>query len=321
MWTVPSGGDPKKAELCPGTVLALPTLNEFEGTSAATCRGFTDLDRLRSTSSDRSSEKTATSPLTFHLSRYSWAGLVTAFWLSSSLASPVSGQALHGHLLELGTEIPISGGSVSLIDEEGGTVVSTFSNSSGLFLLQAPSPGRYSVSAEALGYVSTTDGPLELTEGPRVQAFFHLQRNPLVLDSLRISVEQRTRRLEIAGFFERKQTGFGAFVEREEIEKRDPRFMSDLFRGRLGFRVAGSPGSARLVSRRSSTFANATCMPVIYLDGIPMERGSIDALIHPSSVEAIEAYSGTSQLPAQYSGAGSGCGVVLIWTRRGGGAS
>jgi hypothetical protein len=243
----------------------------------------------------------------------SWTGLAVVLWLAFSFASPVSGQTLQGHLLELDTENPISGGSVTLIDEKGETVTSTVSDSSGLFLLRAPSPGPYSVSAEALGYFSTVDGPLEFTEGQNLQAIFHLQRNPIVLDSLHVSVEQRNRRLEIAGFFERKQAGLGAFIEREEIEKRDPRFLSDLFRMRSGFRVVGSPGSAQLVSRR------ANCMPVIYLDGLPMERGEIDGLIHPSLMEAIEAYSGVSQLPAQYSGAESGCGVVLVWTRRGGG--
>jgi hypothetical protein len=47
-----------------------------------------------------------------------------------------------------------------------------------------------------------------------------------------------------------------------------------------------------------------------------MVRGAIDDLVHPSLVEGIEAYSGISQLPAQYSGSESACGVVLVWTRR-----
>jgi hypothetical protein len=254
--------------------------------------------------------------LTLDFSRHSWARVAVVFGLALFLAPPVSGQTLQGHLLELDTESPISGGSVTLIDEEGETVTSTVSDSSGLFLLQAPSPGRYSVSAEALGYFSTVDGPLEFTEGQNLQAIFHLQRNPIVLDPLHVSVEQRNRRLEIAGFFQRKQAGLGTFIEREEIEKRDPRFLSDLFRMRPGFRVVGAVGGAELVSRRMSTFANPNCRPLIYLDGLPMERGAIDRLIHPSLVEAIEAYSGISQLPAQYSGAESGCGVVLVWTRR-----
>jgi hypothetical protein len=35
----------------------------------------------------------------------------------------------------------------------------------------------------------------------------------------------------------------------------------------------------------------------------------------PSSIEGIEVYSSTSQVPAAYNRTSSGCGVVLIWTR------
>ena len=152
--------------------------------------------------------------------------------------------------------------------------------------------------------------------GSKVEVDFFLVPSPLLLDPLVVEAETQPRRLRMLGFFERKRAGLGGFIEREEIERRDPRFLSDLFRTRPGFRVMGGPGNAELVSRRTSSFLYGICKPIIYLDGLPMERGAIDNIIHPSLVEAIEIYSGISQLPAQYSGAESGCGVVLLWTRR-----
>lgn len=41
-------------------------------------------------------------------------------------------------------------------------------------------------------------------------------------------------------------------------------------------------------------------------------------LISPQHVEGIEVYRRPAELPAQYSGARSGCGVILTWSRGGG---
>jgi hypothetical protein len=41
--------------------------------------------------------------------------------------------------------------------------------------------------------------------------------------------------------------------------------------------------------------------------------------MRPDNIEAIEVYNGVAQVPAQYGGAHSACGVVLIWLRTGGG--
>jgi hypothetical protein len=250
-------------------------------------------------------------------------------WLALSLASPVSGQTLQGHLLEMETENPISGGSVTLIDEEGESVALAVSDSSGLFLLRAPSPGRYSVSAEALGYFSTSDGPLDFTSGQELQALFHLQPNPLVLDSLHVSAEPRNRWLELSGFFYRKEHSGGFFVEREEIEERDPRNLTDLLRVGSGFRVVSSGGAGSsfgntVVSRRFVSFQQPSglCVPAFYLDGFRVGtpgREVLDDIADPEDVEAIEAYAGVTQIPSQWRDSHSACGVVVIWTRRGGG--
>jgi hypothetical protein len=146
--------------------------------------------------------------------------------------------------------------------------------------------------------------------------------NPIVLDALRVSVERRNRRLERSGYFQRRDYSPGGFfVEREEIEKRNPIFLTDLFRRALGFRVVPTDGFGNtVVSRRAIiTFQSpGNCVPAIYLDGMQVE-GILDHIVHPDDVEAIEAYAGISQIPSRWLGFHSACGVVVIWTRRGGG--
>jgi hypothetical protein len=41
---------------------------------------------------------------------------------------------------------------------------------------------------------------------------------------------------------------------------------------------------------------------------------SMDELVDRYSISAIEVYRGPAELPVQYGGAESACGVLLIWT-------
>lgn len=230
---------------------------------------------------------------------------------------PLSAQVVRGRILEAGGNRPIPMAAVSLLTKEAVEVGSTQADQEGRFLLTPRTSNGFYLYVEALGFQPRLEGSLNLTEQDTVEVEVLLVPSPLPVEPLVVEAEARPRRLEMSGFFQRERAGFGAFIMREEIERRDPRFLSDLFRARPGFRVVSGQGGAELVSRRTSTFSNGgACKPLIYLDGLPMVRGAIDDLIHPSLVEAIEAYSGISQLPAQYSGAESACGVVLVWTRR-----
>ncbi len=230
-------------------------------------------------------------------------------------AGPLSAQVVRGRILEAGGDRPVSMAAVSLLTKEAVEVGSILTGDDGRFQLSPGASGGFYLYVEALGFVPELQGSLSLTEGDTVEVDVFLAPSPIPVEPLVVEAEPQSRRLEMSGFLERKEAGLGAFIEREDIEKRSPRFLSDLFRTRPGFRVLGGPGGGFLVSRRTSSLCYGTCAPLIYLDGLPMERGAIDQLIQPPLVEAIEIYSGISQLPAQYSGAESACGVVLVWTR------
>lgn len=65
------------------------------------------------------------------------------------------------------------------------------------------------------------------------------------------------------------------------------------------------------------------CPPAVYVDrmyvggGMNEEPAGIDGLVIPTEVEAVEVYEGPASLPAEFGGSRAGCGVVVIWTRRG----
>jgi outer membrane cobalamin receptor len=135
--------------------------------------------------------------------------------------------------------------------------------------------------------------------------------------------ERRLQYLEDAGFYRRKRIGFGHFLTRAEIDRRDPLIMSDLLHDMPGVRVTCVGARSCNITMRAATtmFFRGKCEPSIVLDGVLLRAGgvgsrgdlSLDALIDPFDVEAIEVYPGPEGVPVQYV---SPCGAIIVWSRR-----
>jgi hypothetical protein len=80
--------------------------------------------------------------------------------------------------------------------------------------------------------------------------------------------------------------------------------------------MQGNVAVMEFTGRGGRTFSSHGC-PIAYaIDGVPYEPASfgLDGEIGVDHVEAIEVYDAATA-PAQYSRRGTGCGVILIWTR------
>jgi len=209
-----------------------------------------------------------------------------------------------------------------LLDTTFTAVAGTATNATGAFTLTAPGPGAYYILTESLGYSPSIDGILELGEGASLTVEIYLKPKPIVLDSIKVAVAraQIFQHLEGAGFNERMVTGFGHFITPEEIERRNPRYMADLFRNAPGVRLIGGGGfSGTGIEFNNASMGGATCSPQIYVDGIFVnadpEWGGLEGVADISQIAAVELYTRASNVPLQWGGTGSACGVVLIWTR------
>jgi TonB family protein len=107
----------------------------------------------------------------------------------------------------------------------------------------------------------------------------------------------------------------GHFISRDQIEKRNPVNMTDMFRMVPGARVE-SRGFRTMVR-----FRGARCAPLTWLDGTPLYAGEFDLdSLDPRSMEGIEIYSGPAGVPAEFQGnrqMSSSCGTVILWSRQG----
>lgn len=123
-----------------------------------------------------------------------------------------------------------------------------------------------------------------------------------------------------SGFEERRRTGQGHYMTADEIRARQPTYFSQLAIGQLGFDVIPAPnggGGYQILSRRSGSI-NVKCEVQYFVDGAPIQNYdglSIDDVVNPNTVRAVEFYPGIGTVPARFNvGSRSACGTVAIWT-------
>jgi hypothetical protein len=248
---------------------------------------------------------------------------VTALAVLLLAGGPGAGQAqvVLGRLLDASTGAPVVMGYVALLTEHGEPVVWTLTNETGLFRLEAPETGSYLMYGESLGYLAGSEGPLSLGEDETLRVEFALAALPIAMDSLRVVARYRVRSLDRAGFYQRQEQGFGHFIGPEKIrESFSARRITDLLWGVPGVRLlpaTGLAGSGWVPVMRRAMTLRGTCLPAVYLDGVPFDAEEIDRLILPMDIDAMEVYRGSAGLPARFASLGSACGVIVIWSRTG----
>ena len=186
----------------------------------------------------------------------------------------------------------------------------------GRFSLAELSPGRHEVRFSHLGYAERTES-IDVEMGSVTTVRVVLDVNAISLDPIEVAVDRRDATLEGRGFYQREEDGWGYFVDREDLEARNPIELTDALDRFPGVRVVYNPRGPGQRHLRLRNFGE-TCSPTIYIDGIRMiglGGMSINDMVDPSVVAGVEMYRGVAGRPAEYWG--SSCGVVLIWLRRG----
>lgn len=275
--------------------------------------------------------------------------------LALGFAPAASAQRVHGRLVDLETRAPLAGGLVTLRTAGGERIGSVAATNEGRFEIRAPGAGLFYVEVNRLGYQLLRDGPFELETGGDREVLYSLRRQVFRLAPIEVTAENARRNayLEQVGFYERQKSDFGRYITRSEIETRRPHRFSDLMKMIPGVRVVPSAtgiGGSSLQLRGSLLSHGGGCEPQVVVDGLIVIRGtarpwrpaddasvdrateqalpqldpdreqiSIDDVVMPDDVEAIEVFRSGVQVPARFGGTSTStqCGVIVIWTRRG----
>lgn len=248
-------------------------------------------------------------------------GLVSLF----ALPALAHAQTIQGRVLDQENEQPVGGAIVTLLEPDGDERVRALADSVGRFLITPPESGEYYMVAERFGYFETRSPLIALgTEGTAALDLM-LVPEPIGLEGLEVSVEERAEQeLEQLGLTPR-QLG-NRWIGRERIEA----IAVKLDMGAVLERTAqaniriirpenltlGSDPLGLCVSLQQARTAGGmgTCA-LIVLDGVPISGvGAMD--IDPNAIESIAILEPIEA--STFYGTAGGSGAVLVWTRRGG---
>lgn len=222
--------------------------------------------------------------------------------------APLGSAVLTGHITSTEGK-PLEGAMVLLL----GTQLSARSNADGAFRLTGLPAGTQSVEVREIGY-SPKRFAVDLTPHRPSTLTATLDERTQVLKTMEITAKRGS---EIAGFDQRKRTGLGYYMDRDQIEKSASISTTDLFRQVPGLTVAWDGQGYQVQVNRTS---NAGMCPVAYyIDGSPfLSLGDdIDQIVRPEDIAAIEVYKSAAETPMQFQGSDGGpCGTIVIWTKR-----
>jgi hypothetical protein len=224
----------------------------------------------------------------------------------AALAQTSASVTLNGIVVGEDDRAPLPDAVIGL-ERRGQTLYSIRSGRDGRFALADISPGAALITVRRLGYqprrvevdvsTSTAAHPLELT------------LVPVATDIEAVTIEGATGKLQ--AFIDRRaRSSFGYFFDQNDIRKKSPRYVSELFRTIPGARLRASRRAGNILELRN-------CTPRIWLDGVRADNAEIDELISPSEIAGMEIYPSFAGVPAEYMDKENrACGVILVWSRQ-----
>ncbi|HEV2733418.1 MAG TPA: carboxypeptidase-like regulatory domain-containing protein [Longimicrobiaceae bacterium] len=258
--------------------------------------------------------------------------VLAAVLLAAPFAAPAQQSAMQSPGLGLhvvdAADAPIAGARVVL-----GTGAEGVSSESGWVRLAGVQPGRVFVLVTRIGY-RPTEFTLEVP-ATGLEVDVEMEPAPVAVQGVTAVGRKENRALAMGGFYRRKETGTGTFLTREDIARTGAMRTSEVFRRVRGVRVVHAGGntyklqSVRYGLSMSQTMgaiprggrrnmqvagSNYVCQMLVFVDGIQQQLDEIDDL-QMESVEAIEVYRGSGEVPVEYKVINAACGVVVIWTR------
>jgi hypothetical protein len=226
-------------------------------------------------------------------------------------------------------ESPIRNAVISLLNDGK----SVRADDAGVIMTAVAHAGPNVFTIRRLGYrpITTT---LNVPAHDTLRVHVIMSAAPAGLDT--VSVTAPSTASPFSSFEARRlRSSGGHFITREQIDSQQPKQTLDLLRSMPGFRVVRpSNGYPLLESTRGKTSPGAMgmlgselqgsvpCHPRIGVDGAVYGVDFPINDIEPSTIYGIEIYGGAATLPPEYItgvAVGGSCGLIMIWTRTGGG--
>jgi hypothetical protein len=236
---------------------------------------------------------------------------------------------LAGNVVDENTGEAIRGARVEVFTLGGRRVADQSTDSTGAFFVVLASQAGYRVRATRLGYLANVMPVVWTDDHSFIQLEVRLDSRAVLMAPIEVVARTRNRSPILENYRLRMRSGFGTVITRDQIEQRNPGFVTDLLAMMPGVRLESSgSGLRRTIYFNRAVSGTRDCPAQIFIDGFLMNRASagdgddfglaVDDAVSPNSVEGIEIFRGLSTVPAEFLNEQAECGVVAIWTRRGG---
>ncbi|MHB1192723.1 MAG: TonB-dependent receptor plug domain-containing protein [Longimicrobiales bacterium] len=256
--------------------------------------------------------------------------LTLSLLLTLGLAAPAVAQVrIVGRVIDDTTERPLAGAQVTVRGTDGRHLVRVETEETGTFEFEVNRVSAVRIDIRRMSYRANSMPILHFDGRKFFQVEARLAPDAILLAPLEVIAWSEVDMSPfLEGFRQRLRGGLGLYITREQIEARRPTYVADLLREVPGVVVTGSGTGAR-ASVQVGRSAASRCQTQIFVDGFLMNRRTslglglvedfrIDDAVTPISVEGIEVYRGLSSVPAEFLNPDAECGVIAIWTRRGG---
>src|SRR5437867_4201898 len=169
--------------------------------------------------------------------------------------------------------------------------------------------GVFMIEIRAVGFAPGT-GRAPLKPHQVLAYHFELERLPYELPEVVVKGKGPLSVRRFADFERRRESGLGAFLTQERIERANTASLVDVLATVRGVQQVCISNQCVAKMVRSPP----GCYPQYYLDG--NESSSYFArLTPPQDVKGVEIYRGSSETRGEVQGCNSGCGVIAIWTK------
>lgn len=233
---------------------------------------------------------------------------ITAFaWL---LATPGAAQVIAGHTLDAVSRDAVAATVVTVLGEDGDSLLATLSDAQAAFRIELPSSGTYRLRARRIGYETVETAPILVARDETLLVEVLLGADPIDLEPLAVvgrrggsgTVSAHRRRVERI-----QRTGIGYAITREDLDAHRYAYLTDYFTRVPGVRVYRAGMTSTLTVRG--------CQPMVFVDGVRAPGFDLNSL-NPEGLEGIEVYRGATEVPVELSGVGN-CGAISVVSRPG----
>jgi hypothetical protein len=208
-----------------------------------------------------------------------------------------------------------------------GTILDDRSDGRGRYRIASVPAGEHEIEVRSFRY-KPIKRSVTFAAGDSLRLDIYMEHVPQLLSEM--VVHGRALRVPhgFESIYERGARGWGTFITREQIDSLNPRDVKTMFEGIKGVFVDQNGvyfnrcyGNQLIFGEYAELWINGDRVTKFqsFSRNPTDQRGMNEYLeqLPPSAVQAIEVYTSSGSIPAEFTSGGSPCAVIAVWTKRG----